>query len=60
MPCPMKISPPPGPSPLDRVTVEVLQRFNRVFLAHDPRALPGLVAGGCVVENAGPAFDGAH
>ncbi len=41
-------------------TATVLQRFNEVFLSHDPAALAELVAPGCVIENTVPAPDGAR
>ncbi len=56
----MKVSLPPSPSPLDHATAEILQRFNQVFLSHDPRELDELVADDCVIENTTPAPDGAR
>jgi ketosteroid isomerase-like protein len=41
-------------------TAEVLQRFNNVFLSHDPTALSELVAEECVIENTQPAPDGSR
>jgi hypothetical protein len=41
-------------------TEAVLQRFNDVFLSHEPAALPDLVAADCVIENTVPAPDGAR
>ena len=41
-------------------TEAILQRFNQVFLSHDPGALAELVADDCVVENTQPAPDGAR
>lgn len=41
-------------------TQATLERFNEVFLTHDPAALADLVAEGCVIENTGPAPDGAR
>jgi ketosteroid isomerase-like protein len=35
-------------------TVELMRRFNEVFLRHDPSALPELVAADCVIENTKP------
>ena len=32
-------------------TEAILQRFNQVFLSHNPEALPELVADDCVIEN---------
>jgi ketosteroid isomerase-like protein len=41
-------------------TEAILQRFNQVFLTHDPAALEVLVADDCVIENTQPAPDGAR
>lgn len=41
-------------------TEAILQRFNDVFLSHDPAALPDLVADDCVIENTQPAPDGSR
>ena len=41
-------------------TEAILQRFNDVFLSHNPAALPDLVADDCVIENTQPAPDGAR
>ena len=41
-------------------TEAILQRFNQVFLSHDPAALPELVAEDCVIENTQPAPDGSR
>ncbi len=41
-------------------TESILQRFNQVFLTHDPAALEVLVADDCVIENTQPAPDGAR
>jgi ketosteroid isomerase-like protein len=41
-------------------TQSILNRFNQVFLKHDPAALDALVADNCVVENTRPAPDGAR
>ena len=41
-------------------TLAVLQRFNDVFLSHDPAALAELVAADCVIENTNPAPDGSR
>ena len=41
-------------------TEAILQRFNHVFLSHDPAALPDLVADDCVIENTQPAPDGSR
>ncbi len=56
----MKISLPPTPSELERSVAEVLQRFNQVFLSHDPSALWDMVAEDCLLENTGPAPEGAR
>lgn len=41
-------------------TSEIIQRFNDVFLQHDPSALDELVAEDCVIENTQPAPNGAR
>jgi hypothetical protein len=41
-----------------RATEAILERFNQVFLMHDPTSLPDLVAADCVIENTKPAPDG--
>ncbi|MDK1373412.1 MULTISPECIES: nuclear transport factor 2 family protein [unclassified Sinorhizobium] len=41
-------------------TAEILERFNRVFLDHDPAALQDLVADDCIIENTQPAPDGSR
>ncbi len=41
-------------------TEAILQRFNQVFLTHNPAALEVLVADDCVIENTQPAPDGAR
>jgi hypothetical protein len=41
-------------------TEAILQRFNHVFLGHDPAALRDLVADNCVLENTQPAPDGSR
>src|SRR5260370_42482573 len=38
-------------------TEAILQRFNQVFLTHNPVALRDLVADDCVIENTQPAPD---
>lgn len=43
-----------------RQTETVLERFNQVFLSHDPAALDDLVADDCVIENTQPAPDGSR
>lgn len=41
-------------------TAAILQRFNQVFLRHDPSVLQNLVAEDCVIENTQPAPDGSR
>jgi ketosteroid isomerase-like protein len=41
-------------------TEAILERFNQVFLAHDPADLQQLVADDCVIENTQPAPDGSR
>jgi len=41
-------------------TATILQRFNEVFLSHDPAALQELVADDCIIENTQPAPDGSR
>ena len=41
-------------------TADVLQRFNRAFLDHDPAALDALIAPDCVVERTQPTAEGTH
>lgn len=41
-------------------TKAILERFNQVFLTHDPRTLGDLVAEDCVIENTQPAPDGSR
>lgn len=41
-------------------TARLLQRFNQVFLDHDPSDLDHLVADDCVIENTQPAPDGSR
>ena len=41
-------------------TEAILQRFNQVFLSHNPAALPDLVADDCVIENTQPAPNGSR
>jgi ketosteroid isomerase-like protein len=42
----------------DVSTADVIARFNRAFLDHDPAALTGLIAENCVIENTTPAPNG--
>lgn len=46
--------------PVSVQTEAILQRFNQVFLSHNPAALPELVAEDCVIENTQPAPDGSR
>jgi ketosteroid isomerase-like protein len=41
-------------------TMTVIRRFNEAFLRHDPALLTELVADDCVIENTGPAPEGAR
>lgn len=41
-------------------TEAILQRFNNVFMEHNPAALHDLVADDCVIENTQPAPDGSR
>jgi ketosteroid isomerase-like protein len=43
-----------------QATEAILERFNQIFLTHDPSALADLVAEDCVIENTQPAPDGAR
>jgi hypothetical protein len=40
------------------LTAALMDRFNDVFLRHDPAALPSLIAENCVIEKISPAPDG--
>jgi SnoaL-like domain len=40
-------------------TLDILTRFNQLFLDHDPTPLETLVADDCFVENTQPAPDGS-
>jgi ketosteroid isomerase-like protein len=40
-------------------TSEVIDKFNDAFLAHDPSGLAAIISDDCVLENTGPAPDGA-
>jgi SnoaL-like domain len=42
-----------------RTTAEVIEQYNEAFTVHDPALLDGLLAPGCVIEDTGPAPDGA-
>lgn len=46
--------------PESRATEALLERFNQVFLTHDPAPLRELVADDCVIENTQPAPDGSR
>jgi SnoaL-like protein len=39
-------------------TDRLMDRFNAVFLRHDPSALPGMIAEDCVIEKINPAPSG--
>lgn len=39
-------------------TSEIMQRFNRAFVEHDPALLDGLIGADCVMEAVQPAPDG--
>ena len=39
-------------------TAEVIERFNEVFLSHDPSALAALISPDCIIEKITPAPDG--
>jgi ketosteroid isomerase-like protein len=43
-----------------RPTREVLDRYNDAFRLHDPGLLNDLIADDCVIEDSGPAPDGAR
>jgi ketosteroid isomerase-like protein len=42
------------------VTLEIMKRFNNAFQARRPEDLDDLIGEGCVLENTGPAPDGAR
>ncbi|GAB3413003.1 nuclear transport factor 2 family protein [Flindersiella endophytica] len=44
----------------ERTTTEIIERFNRAFVDHDPSALDDLIAEDCVMEAIQPAPDGAR
>jgi hypothetical protein len=44
----------------ERTTREVLDQYNEAFRLHDPRLLDDLIAADCVIEDTGPAPDGAR
>jgi ketosteroid isomerase-like protein len=41
-------------------TSEIMARFNRAFLDHDPKLLAELIGEGCVMESIQPAPDGSR
>jgi ketosteroid isomerase-like protein len=41
-------------------TTEIIERFNRAFVDHDPSLLDGLIAEDCVMEAIQPAPDGSR
>jgi ketosteroid isomerase-like protein len=43
-----------------KITKEIVERFNRAFERHRPEDLDELIGEGCVLENTGPAPDGAR
>jgi ketosteroid isomerase-like protein len=43
-----------------KATREIMERFNRAFEEHRPEDLDDLIGEGCVLENTGPAPDGAR
>ncbi len=44
---------------MDKQTKGVIDRFEAAFQTHDPSGLKDIIANGCVLENTGPAPDGA-
>lgn len=40
-------------------TEEVIRQFDNAFKQHDPSGLEAIIADNCVLENTGPAPDGA-
>ena len=43
-----------------KATREIMERFNSAFEEHRPEDLDDLIGEGCVLENTGPAPDGAR
>ena len=43
-----------------RDTAEIIRRFNRAILEHEPELLEGMVAPDCVMESIQPAPDGTR
>jgi pimeloyl-ACP methyl ester carboxylesterase len=41
-------------------TAEIMRRFNDAFQRHDPTVFPDIVGDDCILENTGPAPDGAR
>jgi ketosteroid isomerase-like protein len=41
-------------------TEEVIEQYNEAFRRHEPALLDGLIAEDCVIEDTGPAPDGAR
>jgi len=39
-------------------TAELMDRFNTVFLQHDPTTLPSMIAEDCIIEKINPSPDG--
>jgi ketosteroid isomerase-like protein len=50
----------PLSDPISARTAEVLQRFNRAFLEHDPSLLADLIDPECTVERIQPTAEGTH
>jgi len=48
-----------NPDQQTAATAALMDRFNQIFLRHDPAALPGMIAEDCVIEKitAGPKGD---
>ena len=44
--------------PHSAATAALMDRFNEVFLRHDPASLPGMIAENCVIEKISPASNG--
>jgi hypothetical protein len=41
-------------------TLQIMQRFNRAFVQHEPALLDGMIAEDCVMESVEPAPDGTR
>jgi ketosteroid isomerase-like protein len=44
---------------MNEQTKKIIERFDNAFLSHDPSTLTDIIAEDCVLENTGPAPDGA-